>query len=418
MIFVFSSASKDLYKQDVLDTCCYPERHVMRFRYSERLVPEQIRCAPALLVGEKGLITFASLGNISTHPAGGSGTSARPADFVFLPIRECSVVDARMEAGILVLDLSLGLFVNYGEASAVTASGQWDAAIKSHRDRPRPSANPTEGFFVYQDHGIQYAVSPRNDDRAWKSVIERINRSELANCVTFRVVGFYRLGVMSAAARAVAARMCLWLAKRVWGLGQWRQGLARVLSSFPRSAESRVLPSITGADCIYRFPMGDTILLKLFFYHAEEQAAPTRLLRLIIDPRAATASRSEFYLRSRYDEARVLLSCARVTDPTYSALSMVQGASNTTDAQTQVWAPQPTFITLVKAPFLFLPTTVALFALGLLLLNLTAADLQPLAAAAPQAAQWMVPISKFPRIVGTLLVISASWRYLRKFPLK
>jgi hypothetical protein len=53
MIFVFSSASKDLYKQDVLDACCYPERHVMRFRYSERLVPEQIRYAPALLVGER-----------------------------------------------------------------------------------------------------------------------------------------------------------------------------------------------------------------------------------------------------------------------------------------------------------------------------------------------------------------------------
>jgi hypothetical protein len=418
MIFVFSSASKDLYKQDVLDACCYPERHVMRFRYSERLVPEQIRYAPALLVGEKGLITFASLGNVPTNPAGGSGPSALPADFVFLPIRECSVVDARMEAGILVLDLSLGSFVNYGEASDVTASGQWDAAIKSHTNRPRPSANPTEGFFVYQHHAIQYAIPPRNDDRAWKSVVERINRSELANCVTFRVVGFYRLGVMSAATRAAAARMCLWLAKRVWSLGQLGQGLAGVLSSFPRSAEARVIPSVSGADCVYRFPMGDTILLKLFFYHAEGHATPARLLRLIVDPRAATASRSEFYLRGRYDEARVLISCARVTDPTYAAVSMVQGSSNPTEAQTQVWAPQPTFITLVKAPLLFLPTTLALFALGLLLLNLTPADLQPLATATPQVAQWIMLISKCPRTIGTLLVICASWRYLRKFPLK
>jgi len=106
-------------------------------------------------------------------------------------------------------------------------------------------------------------------------------------------------------------------------------------------------------------------------------------------------------------------------DPTYSALSIIQQPESSGRRSADVWAPQPLFVTLVKAPRLFLPMVAVTFGIGLLLLNLSPVDIQTIAANWGQHGGWKDVICKLPpKPLGTLLAIVASWQYLRKFPLK
>ena len=420
MIYLFSSASKNQYKQDVLDACCYPEGHVMRFRYSERLVPEGFRFNPGLLVGETGLIVFASQLTVGSAKGSTDEGTASQGDFTFLPIRECTIVDAAFSATILIVDVSLGGFMNYGSSADFALERQWDGTIKEHSERPFPAGNPKEGLFIYRGLPLRYKTQTNGDDIAWKSVIERINRSELAECVTFRVLGFFRLGRWRDHATALTGRVLLQISKLISGRGQIADRLAVYLGSFRRSAEGIIRGSVKGPDCAYVFPMGKTVVLKLFFYRSTALDGANRCLKLRLDPRAFTSSsETDFHLRSRYDESRVLLSCARNPDPIYSALSIIQQPESSGPCSADVWAPQPLFVTLVKAPWLFLPMVAVAFGIVLLLLNLSSVDIQTIAANWGQHGGWKDVICKLPpKPLGTLLVIVASWQYLRKFPLK
>jgi hypothetical protein len=59
MVYLFSSTSRELYKRNVLDACCYPESHVLRFRYSEHNIQPSVKSSPNLLLQENGLVIFA-----------------------------------------------------------------------------------------------------------------------------------------------------------------------------------------------------------------------------------------------------------------------------------------------------------------------------------------------------------------------
>lgn len=112
--------------------------------------------------------------------------------------------------------------------------------------------------------------------------------------------------------------------------------------------------------------------------------------------------------RYRYNEQRILLGCSRVTDPTLSTLRLVQKVAN--DGET--WSPQPAFIIRIKPSRLLLFFVAVLFGMGLILLNLGPADLQVVGLRHADL------IYKICKVIGLLLIIIASYRYLRKFPLK
>ena len=59
MIYVFSSAYYDLFKQNVLNASCYPTGHVMRLRFDAKYVQESIRNNPGLIKEADALLVFA-----------------------------------------------------------------------------------------------------------------------------------------------------------------------------------------------------------------------------------------------------------------------------------------------------------------------------------------------------------------------
>ena len=120
--------------------------------------------------------------------------------------------------------------------------------------------------------------------------------------------------------------------------------------------------------------------------------------------------------RIEYDEMRVLLSCARTPEKLYSAFGIVPSGPTAGEVHGN-WAAQPQFVAVIRPPLLFLLTVVLLFSLGLYLLQLSPADVEsvfPLLA----SKTWFAALSRVPKALGTLFVFTATWRYVRKFPLK
>ena len=60
MMFIFSSTHYDLFKQNILNACCYPVGHLMRVRYEEKYLQTCLRVRPKdSLVGKSGVFVFA-----------------------------------------------------------------------------------------------------------------------------------------------------------------------------------------------------------------------------------------------------------------------------------------------------------------------------------------------------------------------
>lgn len=352
MIYFFSSNFYPLYQKDVLDACCYPEGHVLRLRYSEGFVPECVRSSPANWLDHKGLIIFADK----------ESAGAESADFVFYPIREAKIANIQLLAGILFVDVILGEFVNYGAEDDKTKEEYWDHTIKQLPRRPHPPGSVDEGYFFYvvPKDGVAYSIEQSGEQLAWRSVIERINRSSLSGCVTFRVLGFYRT----------------------------RQG---------NEQAAQILPTVSGAECLYKVRMGELIVVTLLFYRSRKAPKVDRILEIRAGGHAfSSTSVDRISVQYRYNHQMIFLACNRVTERTVSSLRVVQaGDSNDTK-----WSPEPSFILSVEPARGFLFLVAAIFGLGLFFLNASS------------------PFISLFKILGTLLVIAASWLFMRKFPLK
>ena len=192
MMFIFSSTHYDLFKQNILNACCYPVGHLMRVRYEEKYLPTCLRVRPKdSLVGKSGVFVFAEGAEKNKEPG-----DHPDLDYRFLPIRRCKIQGAQNVAGIIILDLELQQFLDYCEGSA--REELWDALIKKDQNRPylrthSSDASAKNGFYVYEGDNLATTESSRTDEHAWRSVIDRVNRSELGSCVTYRVTGFYRM---------------------------------------------------------------------------------------------------------------------------------------------------------------------------------------------------------------------------------
>src|SRR5277367_6101980 len=96
MLYLFSSTSRELYKRNVLDGCCYPEGHVLRFRYSDKFVQDLVKENPNRLLREKGLMIFADSQAknqqiAGSGPTGPSDSTVGSSEFRFYPIREVTI---------------------------------------------------------------------------------------------------------------------------------------------------------------------------------------------------------------------------------------------------------------------------------------------------------------------------------------
>src|ERR1022692_2369200 len=105
MIYIFSSAFYELFKQNVLNASCYPDGQVMRLRYDAKYVHESIRNHPSSIHGKSALLVFAE-GAIENKAAKESSGKLR--DYQFFPIRMCKVSAADKKADIFILDVKMG----------------------------------------------------------------------------------------------------------------------------------------------------------------------------------------------------------------------------------------------------------------------------------------------------------------------
>lgn len=274
----------------------------MRVRYgSEYVSPDLMKDnAWKKLTKENAVFVFAegALANKTTGPGG----SKR--DYRFLPIWRCTVESVQMTAGIFIMDIRLAAFLDYGEKAESTREVAWDKEIKAHPDRPYPKGlRDVEGSYVYKAPALKTAPGSGAGDAemAWRSVVDRLNRSELHECVTYHVRGFYRISR--------------------WPLSiHW--------------PERCVLPRVKGPDAVYQFRTGETILVKVLLYGQANSSASGKAIKVDSDKKTFTsASVAEIPIHSRYNEERVLLPCVRGTETVISALSLVPTGDDTT-----IWA--------------------------------------------------------------------------------
>lgn len=374
MIYFFSSCYRELFRQNVLDISCFPTGHVIRLRYAEEYLSATLRkdrqwCN---LKGKDAVIVYAE-GAITNR-------TGAPRDYVFLPLRRATIRCVQMIAGIFIVDVELEEFFYYGGTTA-TLGGTWDKECKQHADRPFPKGlNATEGSYVYDGPDLQTAHDCE-PEAAWRSLVERLNQSELKDCITYHVRGFYR--------------------HNMWPLRVW----------WP---ERRLQPKITGPDAIYQFRSGETVMLKILFFGEANAAATGKALQVRFDTRAFTsASLSTIPINSRYTEERILLPCVRGTDPTLSTISVGQLGDTTT-----IWAPQPSFIASVSPSGRYVFGVAVLIALSFLVVNVGAlSDYRVLWDGTLQTDPLGVA-NKMTKPFAAILLLAGTWFYLRKFPLK
>src|ERR1022692_4130307 len=130
MIYLFSSSFYDLFRQNVLNACCYPDGYEMRIRYGREYVSPNLMKDNAWkkLSKEDAVFVFAegALANKTTGPSGAKR------DYRFLPIRRCTIESVHMTAGIFIMDIRLAAFLDYGEKTDKTREEAWDKEIKAH----------------------------------------------------------------------------------------------------------------------------------------------------------------------------------------------------------------------------------------------------------------------------------------------
>ncbi|MCC6362157.1 MAG: hypothetical protein IT165_01455 [Bryobacterales bacterium] len=373
MIYIFSSAYYDLFKQNVLNASCYPDGHVMRLRYDAKYIEPAARKNPDSIKDKEAVLVFAE-GSIANRDAVKGGGQAR--DYWFYPLRRCTVSAASAPADIFIVDVKLGSFVDYQDGPA-SRDQQWDGHIKALAARPWPknfrTSSTEEGFYLFSGDSLPLIDDRRELELAWRSVVERANESELKECITYRVLGFYRRG---------------------W----WNK-------------EKLIKPKVDGPDALYAFRSGETVLLKLLFYGDANRKGDAKSLRLEFDSKAFTsASVSTVLVNGHYNEERILLPCARTTDPLITSLGLVQN-----QPKDGVWSPQPTFMVKVAPRTLYLLAVVLVFAFSFLFGSLGKfSELW-------KEINWADPGSigdHLAKPAAGFLFLLASWLYLRKFPLK
>ena len=421
MVYLFSSTSRELYKRNVLDACCYPEGHVLRFRYSERNIQPSVKSSPGLLLQQNGLAIFAD--PPTTAPGASSskdsGTIAPP-EFHFYPIREVRIVRVRWEAGLLFVDAKLGPFVNYD--GSIGNESAWNDSIKRLADHPRPGPDAAATFFVYWSPACAFAYSTleKQPQLAWRSVIDRINQSSLQDCITYRVSGFYYVQGTRTRTKEWLTNRRAALASAVRSPGPVRSWIGNRLTPKSEPTAKPIQPRYNVGNCIYRFKTGRSVMLAMLFYRKTEKTFKNEVLKLVWDRQVfSSASKDEFRIRSRYEQEEILLTCSRLSDRTLSTLRIVQ----TQNADDKAWASEPSFVVEVAPPagYVFLVSVV--FGLGLLLLNTSTADLTAyLGPYLPVLTSHMRPWILFWAVrlvkpLGTLFWIAATWMFLRKFPL-
>lgn len=294
MIYLFCSAATPLYKRDALESTCYPQHHLFRFRYRTNYVDPHILSCPNNHQQQEGVIVF-------LESIGKEGSK----DFDFFPIRKITTIRLFTEGQALYIDFSFGEFINYGPAKDDAQKQVWSKFFRNlaHRPWPQPHqsgrhVDDSEGYFILcnKENNPSFPTKEQQSQQAWESIISRLAvTKDLGDSTFFQILGFYRT-------------------KSAW-------------FQYPPYKEVPVIPRNNSFESIYPLPMGETIVLKLLFSRPtyDYKLESRRLLEISYGQDAfAGVSKSEISSESRYNQERIILVCKRVLDSFLSQVSIEQ----------------------------------------------------------------------------------------------
>ena len=144
MIYLFCSASRPLYKRDILESTCYPEGHLFRFRYERKYVDAEILKKPKSFEDKEGAIVFLDTVGEEGHK-----------NFDFFPIRKIRTVRLFPLGLAIYIDFRFGGFIDYGPEDNDTRKISWSRFFEDLLNRPWPppeisgrTEDTDEGYFA------------------------------------------------------------------------------------------------------------------------------------------------------------------------------------------------------------------------------------------------------------------------------
>lgn len=302
MFYLFSSNAEPRYLRGILEALCYPERHILRFRYESKYVSDEIRKNVSAAKNHQQFSKDNSIGILSYAEIQADGFSLFPTRFV-------EIVRIRRQGSIFYVDTRLGPFFDHSKESALEEFRRRIVSFDSH---PLPQlkngTGPTwidgerklyesldssqqkrsyQGYFLLSNrkHDVELLKKRSSDFAAWESVSHCLVQKAppMKNCVFYHVMGFFKV--------------CRPL--------PWRDSVEQLLPS-----------TDDGWGTTYPLPMGERVVLKILSFTPENSAVPlSQRFQLHLDPNAFAGSEErEILFTSRYNEERIELACARVFD--------------------------------------------------------------------------------------------------------
>jgi hypothetical protein len=407
MFYLYSSNAEERYQRNILETLCYPERHIMRFRYEEDIVSPAARfyAEKRLPRNSRGLVIYAEIVG---------------EELVFFPICLVEVIRIHKVGSIYFVDFRVGEFFTYNRLtiSAVDILAQFRNGVEKPYPLPAVSAGSSytwventrvrmetvKGQAHNQGYYLNFSATyPRDlivgsrDFSAWENVVKVLveQAPSMRSCVFYNIMGFYRV-------------------KRRWGIGEPLE---------------RPLPSIDDRwSTTYPLPMATRVILKMLFLKPtkSELILPQKIKVRLEGAAFAGAAEREIALTSSYNEERIELACARVLDSILAPISFDLAPSVGSGGNSSVVAPAPYILAQVKVPRSVVLIILAGLVLAPLLLSLSPDFLRdvgssPTLAKVPWLASLLVGkatrVSEFCKLAAAIITLVVGYLGLRRLPL-
>lgn len=355
-ICIFSSATRPLYKQDVLDSLCVPAGYVIHYRYEKKRVDETIwkqaekgakaPGGPSVFQRLRGLVCFVDQTTEKDPVSGEDRIVVRG----FYPLREISVRKIELDGPILHVYFTVGAYVRYREHNEETQE-----FYQAELSRVLGSNCPPNKYICLSQERPRIEPAdpaPQNQAEAWISLVEQLDNLE-----PFSASIFYRV-----------SRFCPI---------EEPAPIERILEWGRRTREMdlrEILPLRSG----YRLRSGRSYALELSFYreYGTEGSIRGARLELLLDPTYFPFKPGAIEVRFRYDKYPVDLVTAVLSE---DALTQIQIALDEENEQKQkedgarpkgpASAPQPTFLMYLNPRRLRVLVGLALILIGSLLIG-------------------------------------------------
>lgn len=289
-IYVFSSAARPLYQQDVINNLSAPEGYIAHYRYRRLLVPDEIWEGGSGLLRAlrraQGVVVFVD-------------QEKRGNEWVVIhlyPFRMATVQDMEIDGFTLHVYFALGAYIGYDGVSPKT---YYDEIL----DCLPPEKRPPKAYVALGPRPDFLPTSPAQlvDDagRAWESVIDVLGRQKpFENCIFYRVGGVWQV------------------------LSEWETRLYR-LAGF-RGRRMIPLSTVVSRRCGYELNSGSAYSLDLSFYHPKEPTEKMRKATLV--PKMDTDYFEVVFrpipLTFRYDKIEIDLLAKPVTQDVMTEIHM------------------------------------------------------------------------------------------------